>query len=73
MVLTIIIQTIRTARRTAESWRLLPLFIAVGIAGFWFTQLSDFAYRVPILTTILWSHVAMVFAAAHVATSEVAL
>jgi O-Antigen ligase len=73
MVITLVVKTIGSARQTPENWRLLPLLIAVGIAGFWLTQISDFAYRVPVLTTILWSQVALAMAATHVARTGDAL
>lgn len=73
MVVTIIVQTLRTAARTPQQWHWFCLLVAAGIGGFWFTQISDFAYRVPILTTILWSQVALVFAAAQISRTEAAL
>jgi O-Antigen ligase len=66
----VVVRTQRAAARCASGVRLLPLMVACGIAGFWFAQVSDFVYRIPILTTILWSQVALAFASARVMTSE---
>ncbi len=66
MVLFIITRTQRAAARCKAGARLLPLLIACGISGFWFAQLSDFVYRIPILTSLVWAQVALAFASARV-------
>jgi len=70
MVVFMVAGTLRAASRCRPRGRLLPLLLASGIAGFWFAQLSDFVYRIPILTTILWAQVALAFASARVMARE---
>lgn len=56
MVLAMIAATFRAARRSTGDARVLVLALAAGIAGFWVTQLSDFLYRIPIMTSLVWAH-----------------
>jgi O-antigen ligase len=65
MVILIVWRTFSATRALPPDRRLLPLLISASILGFWFAQVSDFVYRIPILTTILWAHVALVFATAR--------
>ncbi len=44
----------RAAR--SEDQGLIVLALAAGLAGFWLTQLSDYVYRIPVLTSLVWGH-----------------
>jgi hypothetical protein len=70
LVACLITRTLRSAVRCPPAGRWLPLLVASGIAGFWFAQTSDFVYRIPILTTLLWAHAALAFASARVTARE---
>lgn len=71
LVLTMVWRTMSKARGCpAHGMRIFAVLSASGIAGFWFAQISDFVYRIPILTTILWVHVALVYAAVSVGEME---
>jgi len=43
----------------------IAVFTACGVCGFWLTQVSDYVYRIPILTTLVWFHAGLVFATAN--------
>jgi O-antigen ligase len=49
--------------------RTIAIFTACGVCGFWLTQISDYVYRIPILTTLVWFHAGLVFAAANLRES----
>jgi hypothetical protein len=56
MVLAMIAAAFRAARQSTGETRVLVLALAAGIAGFWVTQLSDYLYRIPIMTSLVWAH-----------------
>jgi putative inorganic carbon (hco3(-)) transporter len=56
MVLAMIAAAFRAARQSTGETRVLVLALAAGIAGFWMTQLSDYLYRIPIMTSLVWAH-----------------
>jgi O-antigen ligase len=56
MVAAMLAATLSAAGRTEGEARLLVLALAAGLAGFWVTQLSDYFYRIPIMTSIVWAY-----------------
>ena len=56
MVIAMLAAAFRAARRSTGETRILVLALAAGIAGFWVTQLSDYFYRIPIMTSLVWAH-----------------
>jgi hypothetical protein len=40
--------------------QVVALSLAAGLAGFWITQLSDYFYRVPVMTSLVWAHLGLV-------------
>lgn len=65
MVLAMIAGVVRAARRSEGETAVLTLALAAGIAGFWVTQLSDYFYRIPIMTSLVWAHAGLVFGLAR--------
>jgi putative inorganic carbon (hco3(-)) transporter len=39
--------------------RLLALALLCGLAGFWLSQMVDYVYRIPVITTLVWGHVGL--------------
>lgn len=63
LVATLVWRTLRAARACASRGaRLLALFLAASLVGFWLAEVGDFVYRIPILTTLVWVQVGLVFA-----------
>jgi len=58
-----------SGRSGSRALRTVAVFTACGICGFWLTQVSDYVYRIPILTTLVWFHVGLVYAAANLRES----
>ena len=56
MALTMLIAAGRAARRAPIETHLIAIALAAGIAGFWVTQLSDYFYRIPVITSLVWAH-----------------
>ena len=54
---------LRAARscRTSAS-HALAVLTTTGIFGFWIGELSNFVYRVPIITSLIWAHCAFILA-----------
>ena len=48
--------TFRAARDAGGEARVIALGIAAGLAGFWATQVSDYFYRIPIMTSLVWAY-----------------
>lgn len=65
MVVAMIAATFRASRQSSAETRMLVLALAAGIAGFWVTQLSDYFYRIPIMTSLVWSHAGLAIGLAH--------
>jgi O-antigen ligase len=59
MALTMLIAAWRAARRAPIETRLLAIALAAGLAGFWVTQLSDYFYRIPVITCLVWAHLGL--------------
>jgi hypothetical protein len=66
LVLTMAWRTLRAASGCIDPRaRTFALFVAASIVAFWFVEIADFVYRIPVLTTLLWAQVALVFAIAR--------
>jgi O-antigen ligase len=59
MAMTMLIAAWRTARHAPIETRLIAIALAAGIAGFWVTQLSDYFYRIPVITCLAWAHLGL--------------
>ena len=56
LVVAIIAGALRAVRRSSSETRVFVIALAAGLIGFWVTQLSDYFYRIPIMTTLVWVH-----------------
>lgn len=64
-------QMLAASRRAASaSYRALAVALVCGLAGFFFAEMSGFVYRIPIMTSFVWSCVALVLALGSVAHRE---
>ena len=59
MALTMLVAAWRAARRAPIETRLIAVALVAGVAGFWVTQLSDYFYRIPVITCLVWAHVGL--------------
>lgn len=66
LALAMVLAGFRAARRASPEHALVVLALAAGLAGFWFTQLSDYLYRIPIVTTLVWAHLGLALGLARV-------
>jgi O-antigen ligase len=61
------------ARRTASPFpRVVALLTSCGIVGFFVADMTGFTYRIPIITSLIWSQVAIALCAEHLAPSAAA-
>jgi hypothetical protein len=56
LVVAIIAGALRAVRQSSPDTRVFVIALAAGLMGFWVTQLSDYFYRIPIMTTLVWVH-----------------
>ncbi|HKV99911.1 MAG TPA: O-antigen ligase family protein [Vicinamibacterales bacterium] len=60
LVAAIVVGALRAVRQSSPDARVFVIALAAGLMGFWVTQLSDYFYRIPIMTTLVWVHVGLV-------------
>jgi hypothetical protein len=56
LMVAIIASALRAVRQSPSEPRVFVIALAAGLIGFWVTQLSDYFYRIPIMTTLVWVH-----------------
>jgi putative inorganic carbon (hco3(-)) transporter len=57
-------QSARSCRAGAA--HALALLATCGFVGFWIGDMSNFVYRIPIMTSLVWAHIALVLAIGRV-------
>jgi O-Antigen ligase len=63
LVATLLVQTVRWSLRSKDpEYRMLGLFLACGLVGFWVAEMSGFVSRIPIMTSLLWCCVGLIYA-----------
>jgi O-antigen ligase len=58
------------ARRARGEVRPLVLALAAGLAGFWLTQVSDYFYRIPVITSLVWAYAGLAIGLARAPEAE---
>jgi hypothetical protein len=73
LVATLLVQTMRWSLRAQDpEYRMLGLLLACGLAGFWVAEMSGFVSRIPIMTSLLWCCVGLIYALQRVDAEDAA-
>jgi hypothetical protein len=63
LIVTLVVQTLRAGKRCLEpESQMLCIGLACGMIGFWLADMTGFSYRIPIMTSFVWSCVALALA-----------
>jgi putative inorganic carbon (HCO3(-)) transporter len=63
LVVTLTLQTFRWSLSCNDPYyRMLGLLAACGLVGFWFAEMSEFVSRIPIMTSLFWCCIALIYA-----------